>query len=85
MLYGEAVHRMIAAMADIRARHGVILHELNLGGGHGVPYVSGDPELDLAELSDVITTRWTGRALLNGSRGRASWSNRDAPSAPAPG
>ena len=54
MLYGEAVHRMIAAMADIRARHGVILHELNLGGGHGVPYVSGDPELDLAELSDVI-------------------------------
>ena len=54
MLYGEAIHRMIAAMADIRARHGVILHELNLGGGHGVPYVSGDPELDLAELSDVI-------------------------------
>ena len=54
MLYGEAVHRMIAAMADIRARHGVALHELNLGGGHGVPYVSGDPELDLAELSDVI-------------------------------
>ena len=28
--------------------------ELNIGGGHGVPYVSGDPELDLAELSDLI-------------------------------
>ncbi len=54
MLYGEAIHRMISAMADIRTRHGVILHELNIGGGHGVPYVSGDPELDLAELADVI-------------------------------
>ena len=38
-LYGEAIHRMIAAMADIRAQHGVILTELNIGGGHGVPYV----------------------------------------------
>jgi diaminopimelate decarboxylase len=53
-LYGETVRRMIAAMADIRAAHGVILGELNIGGGHGVPYVSGDPELDLAELADFI-------------------------------
>ena len=53
-LYGEAIRKMIAAMADIRARHGVILHELNIGGGHGIPYVTGDPELDLAELADVI-------------------------------
>jgi diaminopimelate decarboxylase len=53
-LYGEAIRRMIAAMADIRARYGVTLSELNIGGGHGVPYVSGDPELDLAELADFI-------------------------------
>lgn len=53
-LFGEAIGKLISAMADIRARHGVILHELNIGGGHGVPYVSGDPELDLAELGDVI-------------------------------
>lgn len=53
-LYGETIRRMIAAMADIRARHGVILGELNIGGGHGVPYRSGDPELDLAELRDFI-------------------------------
>ena len=45
---------MIATMADIRARHGLVLPELNIGGGHGVPYVSGDPELDPAELSDLI-------------------------------
>ena len=34
-LYGEAIHRMIAAMADVRSSHGVILTELNIGGGHG--------------------------------------------------
>lgn len=53
-LFGEAIGKLISAMADIRARHGVLLHELNIGGGHGVPYVSGDPELDLAELADII-------------------------------
>ena len=54
MMFGEAIRTMIATMADIRARHGIVLPELNIGGGHGVPYVGGDPELDLAELSDVI-------------------------------
>ncbi|HZA09702.1 diaminopimelate decarboxylase [Mycobacterium sp.] len=53
-LYGEAIRRMIALMADIRARHGVILTELNIGGGHGIPYVSGDHALDLGQLADVI-------------------------------
>jgi diaminopimelate decarboxylase len=53
-LYGEAIRRMIAAMADIRARHGVILTELNIGGGHGLPYLAGDPELNIDELACVI-------------------------------
>jgi diaminopimelate decarboxylase len=53
-LYGEAIHRMIAAMADIRAQHGVILTELNIGGGHAIPYVPGDRELELDELAVVI-------------------------------
>ncbi|OMC35284.1 diaminopimelate decarboxylase [Mycobacterium colombiense] len=53
-LYGEAIRRMIAAMADIRARHGVILTELNIGGGHAIPYVPGDRELNLKQLADVI-------------------------------
>jgi diaminopimelate decarboxylase len=53
-LYGEAIHRMIAAMADIRARHGVILTELNIGGGHAVPYIRGDAELNLDQLAGVI-------------------------------
>lgn len=53
-LYGEAIRRMITVMADIRAKHGVILTELNIGGGHAVPYISGDPELDLDQLARVI-------------------------------
>ena len=53
-LYGEAIRRMIAALAGVRASQGVTLSELNIGGGHGVPYVSGDPELDLDELAHVI-------------------------------
>jgi diaminopimelate decarboxylase len=53
-LYGEAIHRTIAAMADIRARHGVILTELNIGGGHAIAYVHGDPALDVDELGRVI-------------------------------
>ncbi|OBI89214.1 diaminopimelate decarboxylase [Mycobacterium sp. 1245805.9] len=53
-LYGEAIRRLIAAMADIRAQHGVVLTELNIGGGHAIPYISGDRELDLDELARVI-------------------------------
>lgn len=53
-LYGVAIRRMVAAMADIRARHGVILTELNIGGGHAIPYVPGDRELDLDELAATI-------------------------------
>ncbi|MCV7031527.1 diaminopimelate decarboxylase [Mycobacterium sherrisii] len=53
-LYGEAISRMIAAMADIRARYGVILTELNIGGGHAIPYVCGDRELQLDDLAAVV-------------------------------
>jgi diaminopimelate decarboxylase len=53
-LYGQAVERMIALMADIRSRFRVTLSELNIGGGHAVPYVAADPELDLARFGDII-------------------------------
>jgi diaminopimelate decarboxylase len=53
-LYGDAIRQMVPRMAELRARHGVILTELNIGGGHGVPYASGDPELDLQPLRDFI-------------------------------
>jgi len=53
-LYGQAIHKMVATMAEVRDRHGVILGELNIGGGHGVPYVAGDRELDPDELAQTI-------------------------------
>ena len=53
-LYGEAIRQMVRLMAEVRARHGVILTELNIAGGHGVPHMSGDPELDLDALRDFI-------------------------------
>jgi diaminopimelate decarboxylase len=52
--YGEVIRHMVPLMAEVRARHGVILTELNIGGGQGVPYVSGDPELDLDALRDFM-------------------------------
>lgn len=52
--YAEAVARMIVAMADVRRAHRVVLGELNIGGGHGVPCVSGDPELKLRELASRV-------------------------------
>ena len=49
--YGEAIHRIIAVMADIRAVHGVILTELDISGGH---VEDGDrPELG-AVIADAL-------------------------------
>ena len=47
-LYGEAIRRIVAVMAEVRDHHGVVLAELNIGGGHAIPYLSGDPELNSA-------------------------------------
>ena len=53
-LYGQAIRQMIALMAEVRERHQVELTELNLGGGHAVPYRSGEPESNLRALSTSI-------------------------------
>ena len=53
-LYGQAITRMVAVMADIRDRFGITLGELNIGGGHAVPYVCGDAELDLVHFADAV-------------------------------
>ncbi|SDE11507.1 diaminopimelate decarboxylase [Rhodococcus tukisamuensis] len=52
--FRTAVDRMIAQMAQIRIDHGTILTELNLGGGHGISYVCGDPQLDLSSLAATL-------------------------------
>ncbi|MCU1687384.1 MAG: lysA [Amycolatopsis sp.] len=45
--YEEAARRMVGVLTDIRDRYGITLTELDLGGGHAVPYLPGDPEFDL--------------------------------------
>lgn len=53
-VYGEAIRQTIGLMAEVRDRHRVVLTELNLGGGHAIPYLSGDPELNLRSLGSAI-------------------------------
>jgi diaminopimelate decarboxylase len=53
--YEIAARRLIALLAAVHAEHGLALPELNLGGGHAVPYVSGDEAFDLAGFAARIT------------------------------
>lgn len=47
--YGEAIQRMIAVMADVRAHHGVILTELSIGGFSCV-----DPRVLAGVIEDAL-------------------------------
>ncbi len=46
-----AAHRVVGLAAQIRDEHGVELSELNLGGGLGIAYVTGDDPADLAAVA----------------------------------
>ena len=52
--YELAAARLVRLMAAVRSRHGVTLAELNLGGGHAVPYVAGDEPFSLSGFADRI-------------------------------
>lgn len=45
---------MVDTMADVRTAHGVVLTELNIGGGHAIAYRTGEPELDVSALADFL-------------------------------
>jgi diaminopimelate decarboxylase len=45
--YEEAARKMIEVLAYVRDAYGVTLRELDLGGGHAVSYLPGEPEFDL--------------------------------------
>jgi diaminopimelate decarboxylase len=65
--YETAARKLIGLMATVRDRHGIVLSELNIGGGHAVPYVAGDAEFDLAEFAArmrrVVGTECAGHRL----------------------
>ncbi|MFI7355711.1 diaminopimelate decarboxylase [Streptomyces avidinii] len=54
--YVAAVRRMVGLMARVRATHGVVLPELDMGGGHGIAYRPGDPSLDVTALARRLRT-----------------------------
>jgi len=52
--YLLAVRRMVGLMARLHEQHGLVLPELNLGGGHGVAYRPGEQALDLTALARKV-------------------------------
>jgi diaminopimelate decarboxylase len=49
-----ASHRMIGLLAAIRAEHGVVLPELDLGGGQGIAYTAADDPMDVFEYAEGL-------------------------------
>ncbi|MFF1556698.1 diaminopimelate decarboxylase [Streptomyces sp. NPDC058279] len=58
--YLAAVRRMVGLLARVRDTHGVVLPELDMGGGHGVAYRPGEAVLDVDALADRMRTELTG-------------------------
>ncbi|WP_432522713.1 diaminopimelate decarboxylase family protein [Kineococcus sp. SYSU DK006] len=49
--YLDAVQVMAGVLAHVRNRYGLVLGELDLGGGHGIAHRPREPELDVADLA----------------------------------
>ncbi|MGW5280267.1 diaminopimelate decarboxylase [Streptomyces collinus] len=54
--YLVAVRRMVGLMSRLYEQHGLVLPELDLGGGHGIAYRPGEPALDLTALARKVRT-----------------------------
>ncbi|QKV96529.1 diaminopimelate decarboxylase [Streptomyces sp. NA02950] len=57
--YLSAVRRMVGLMARVGELYGVVLPELDLGGGHGIAYRPGEPALDIAALAGRVRAELT--------------------------
>ncbi|MEU9331547.1 diaminopimelate decarboxylase [Streptomyces sp. NPDC048290] len=64
--YLAAVRRLVGLMARLHRQHGVILPELDLGGGHGIAYRPGEPALDLTALARRVRAELTGACAAAG-------------------
>ncbi len=53
-------------MARIRDAHGVVLPELDMGGGHGIAYRPGEPALDLTALARRLRAELTASCAAAG-------------------
>ncbi|MGA5318956.1 diaminopimelate decarboxylase [Streptomyces seoulensis] len=57
--YLVAVRRLVALMARLHERYGLVLPELDLGGGHGIAYRPGEAALDLTALAREVRAELT--------------------------
>ncbi|MER5515535.1 diaminopimelate decarboxylase [Streptomyces sp. NPDC002763] len=57
--YLAAVRRMVGLMARLHEQHGLVLPELDLGGGHGIAYRPGEEALDLTALARRVRAELT--------------------------
>ncbi|MFD8145640.1 diaminopimelate decarboxylase [Streptomyces sp. NPDC059708] len=64
--YLVALGRMVELMAAVHEAHGVVLPELDLGGGHGIAYRPGEPALDLTALARELRAALAGRCAAAG-------------------
>ncbi|MEV6702422.1 diaminopimelate decarboxylase [Streptomyces sp. NPDC051453] len=52
--YVAAVRRVVGLMARIRDQHGVVLPQLNIGGGHAIAYRPGEESMNVGVLAGRI-------------------------------
>ncbi|MER6027339.1 diaminopimelate decarboxylase [Streptomyces sp. NPDC001851] len=64
--YLVAVRRLVGLMARLYEQHGLVLPELDLGGGHGIAYRPGEPALDLAALARRVRAELAGACATAG-------------------
>ncbi|MEV7319510.1 diaminopimelate decarboxylase [Streptomyces sp. NPDC093970] len=57
--YLAAVRRVVGLMARLHEQHGLVLPELDLGGGHGIAYRPGEEALDLTALARRVRAELT--------------------------
>ncbi|MFJ9815397.1 diaminopimelate decarboxylase [Streptomyces sp. NPDC101151] len=57
--YLIAVRRLVGLMARLHQQHGLVLPELDLGGGHGIAYRPGEEALDVTALARKVRTELT--------------------------
>ncbi|HTJ66072.1 MAG TPA: diaminopimelate decarboxylase [Actinospica sp.] len=64
--YLAAIDRLATFLADLHARHGVQLPELDLGGGQAIAYRPGGPSLEPGEFATAVTARLRARCAEHG-------------------
>ncbi|MFE5242656.1 MULTISPECIES: diaminopimelate decarboxylase [unclassified Streptomyces] len=64
--YVAALRRMVDLMAQMRDLHGLVLPELDLGGGHGIAYRPGEPALGLTGLAHRLRAELDERCAAAG-------------------